>query len=792
MPRAVKADAAAQADQEHLDFFVSYRNVSPDRQWAEWIAWHLESEGYSVLVQAWDFLPGSNFVAKMQEGVAGCDRTVAVLSPRYFESDFTAAEWSAVFARDPLGEKGLLVPVRIEEFSVEGLLGLRVYVDLVGLDQDAARRLLLESLPRERRKPAAEPDYPGGAGAAPAAARGAAEPPFPGALPAHWNVPLLRNANFTGRDALFIDLEATLARGQPTVLTQVLRGYGGVGKTQVAAEYAYRRASAYNIVWWLPSENDAALAAEYAALGVALGIPGNPNEQKAYVEATRRHLEARQDWLLVFDNAEEPPALARFLPRGGGGHVLVTSRSHDWGAVSTAKPLDVGLFTQQEAIQFLSKRTGRAAGEAAGELARELGLLPVAIAQAAGYIAQTGISAGEYLKLFRERRAELWKHEKPAADYPYTVATAWDLTKTRIQQENPDALHIVNVLAFLAPDHVPRDLLPRLAEHLPGDAGAALADSLRLNAAVEVLLRHGVVTAGEGTLSMHRIQQVVVRDGLVDGNAWFEGVAKGMAQAFRFEYGADNHRMGEFAPLMPHAMAAAEAAVEAGVGLADGARLFNSAAAYHMILGNAVRARRLLERSLAIDEKTYGPDHPTVATSLSNLALVHEALGDAARARGLLERALAIDEKTYGPDHPEVATDLSNLALVHEALGDAARARGLLERALAIAEKTYGPDHPTVATRLSNLALVHEALGDAARARGLLERALAIDERTYGPDHPKVAILRGNLGLVLKDLGDPAGARRELEAALAIFLKFYDEIHPHVKVIRRRLAALDD
>jgi hypothetical protein len=124
-----------------VDFFISY--TAADRAWAEWIAWQLEADGYTTRLQAWDFRPGTDFVHQMQQATQEADRTVAVVSPAYFGSQFGEAEWRVAFAKDPTGEHGLLVPVRVEDCDPPGLLSTRVYVDLVGLDEAAARERLL-------------------------------------------------------------------------------------------------------------------------------------------------------------------------------------------------------------------------------------------------------------------------------------------------------------------------------------------------------------------------------------------------------------------------------------------------------------------------------------------------------------------------------------------------------------------------------------------------------------------------------------------------------------------------
>ncbi|HZD71803.1 MAG TPA: Maf family nucleotide pyrophosphatase [Actinomycetes bacterium] len=161
------------------DFFVSYTSV--DRAWAEWIAWQLEAEGYQVVVQAWDFRPGGDFVQQMHQAVQEARQTIAVLSPAYLTSAFGAAEWGAVFAEDPTGERGRLLPVRVEQVEPTGLLRARVYVNLVDQDAAGARGALLAAARRARGKPATEPEFPGGRG--PSTATAAEAPRFPGELP---------------------------------------------------------------------------------------------------------------------------------------------------------------------------------------------------------------------------------------------------------------------------------------------------------------------------------------------------------------------------------------------------------------------------------------------------------------------------------------------------------------------------------------------------------------------------------------------------------------------------------
>jgi hypothetical protein len=140
------------------DFFISYTHA--DRCWAEWIAWQLEEAGFSTVIQAWDFRPGGNFVIEMQRA-AQAKRTIAVLSPEYLAAAYTQPEWAAAFAQDPQGLHGTLLPVRVRHCIMPSLLRTLVYIDLVGLDEAAAKDTLLAGMERDRAKPAVAPGFPG-------------------------------------------------------------------------------------------------------------------------------------------------------------------------------------------------------------------------------------------------------------------------------------------------------------------------------------------------------------------------------------------------------------------------------------------------------------------------------------------------------------------------------------------------------------------------------------------------------------------------------------------------------
>jgi Tfp pilus assembly protein PilF/nucleoside phosphorylase len=616
---------------------------------------------------------------------------------------------------------------------------------------------------------------------------GQAEPAY---LPRIWNVPHQRNPNFTGREQLLKDLRASLTGGQATALTQAaLHGLGGIGKTQLALEYAYRHAPDYDLVWWVRSETPAALAADYAALTGPLDLPEKGAvEQEIAVAAVRQHLGQRGRCLLIFDNASDPEDLKNFLPRCGGGHILITSRNPAWRG--TAQPLEVKKWPRGEAVAFLLKRTGQQDEAAAGELAQELGDLPLALEQAAAYMEACGLSLSGYLKLFRQRHQELLRQGRSSQDYPDTVATTWELSFQKVKQESPAGADLLNLCAFLAPDDIPRELLTQGEEHLPKRLAQAVTEPLALNTALAALRRYSLMEVGEDSLAVHRLVQAVVRDRLdeEEKKEWAGAAVDLLSEEHSGDFQSQVNMWPWWGRLLPHALAAAGYAEALQVSLPAAGRLLNQAGFYLQIRAEFPESRKVFERALAIEEAAYGPDHPQVAIRVNNLGYVLQDQGDLAGAKSHYERALAIDEAAFGPDHPQVAIRVNNLGSVLRAQGDLAGAKSHFERALSIDEAAYGPDHPAVARDVNNLGLVLQAQGDLAGAKSYYERALNIDETIYGPDHPKIAIRLNNQGSVLRAQKDLAGAKSHFERALAIDEAAYGPDHPEVATDENNLG----
>jgi tetratricopeptide (TPR) repeat protein len=778
------------------DFFISY--TQRDQQWAEWIAWELEEAGHRVLIQAWDFVGGSNWVRGMQQGVSQAGRTLAVLSPDYLESVYGEAEWQAAWRDDPRGEQRKLLVVRVADCQRPGLLAGVVGVDLFGVGEaEAKQRLhrLVQGAIRGRLRPTTRPAFPPSARAVPQRVS------FPEGLPSVWNIPA-RNPNFTGRADMLADLDRALGAG-PTVTVSAVHGMGGVGKTQLATEYAYQHASRYDVMWWIAAEESATIPDQFAALAAQLGIDasGDPLAVRA---AVHDRLRQANGWLLIFDNVDSATEVRDWIPTspqrpGIPGHVLITTRRG--GFRSLGGVLDINVLDIEPAIKLLRTRVPDIDPASAEEIAEFLGRLPLALTQAAAYLDATGMPAAEYLQLLRTRTAEMLRRGEMAEGANATVATLWDLSLQRLANYRPAAVQLLDLCAYLAPDAIPLDLFTNHAYLLPEPLAREAADPLEFTELLAALVDYSLVKRSAGELQLHRLVQAAIRARHFVQHAGSESTEwLPFDVALRLLLSDAPSRIIEapenwprWAILLPHVLAATGLDANGSVAQSfdiDASWLLDRAGTYLQVHGRLHAARRLLERALSIAETADGPEHRRVGAALNNLALVLRDLGDPAAARPLLERALSIAETADGPEHPNVGIHLGTLASVLRDLGDPAAARPLLERAVGITEAAYGPEHPHVGIYLGSLALVLRDLGGPAAARPLLERAVDITEAAYGPKHPHVGTYLGHLALVLRDLGEPAAARPLLERAVGITEAAYGPEHLHVGIYLSHLAPM--
>uniref|UniRef100_UPI002AD2E9B9 TIR domain-containing protein n=1 Tax=Frankia sp. Cr1 TaxID=3073931 RepID=UPI002AD2E9B9 len=416
---------------EGWDYFVSYTAV--DRPWAEWIAWVLEEAGYRVLVQAWDFAPGVNWVVGMDEGVSRARRTVAVLSSAYADSVYGRAEWHAAWERDPAGTRRLLLVVRVEDCARPRLLAQITSIDLFGRAESVARLELVRAaslaVSGERNKPDRAPLFPSDARAVPSrglALRAVPSPvEFPGSdqsPPAHArrSVNLLpavppRYVERRVDTAALLDL-LTDPQGGP-VLGVV--GMGGAGKSTLARvlvrDPAVLAAFPDGIVW-VNVGPEPQIIAILAEILTSLGDTAPVFDPDSGAERLRRLL-AGAACLIVADDVWQVDLL-RTLPLSSPARLLVTTRTRE-ALFADSTVYELGAVDAGTARLVLAAYAGCAADELPTEAEVVLGHcggLVLALALAAGMVAggRRWASVAERL-----RRAELNWLAGQFADYPY-------------------------------------------------------------------------------------------------------------------------------------------------------------------------------------------------------------------------------------------------------------------------------------------------------------------------------------------------------------------------------------
>jgi len=621
--------------------------------------------------------------------------------------------------------------------------------------------------------------------------------------PVVWNVPSPRNPDFTGREAILKQLEAALAAGTPAALAQAIAGLGGVGKTQTAVEYAYRHRQQYRAVLWVRAGTETSLASGYRALAEVLGLPEKDESDSTKVTAAvRRWLGREPGYLLILDNADDPALVKPFLPPDPRGHVLLTSRAHNFDVLGIRKPIGLPVLTPDEALAFLLKRTDReealdpAEQDAARTLAGELGYLPLALEQAAAYMVEHEELFSVYLAAYHALRLELLDKMGPVTgEYPETVRTTWKRSFDAVAATSPASIALLRLSAFFAPDAIPYELILEGASELGEPLAPALASPPNgdhaLNQLLTPLARHSLVRRDREarTYSVHRLVQAVLLDELTAATRkdLAERAVKALGRTFPYVEYATWPRCER---LVPHALAAWGWIESEDLRVPEAARLLNHAGYYLSRRARYAEAEPLYRRALAIWEAALGPDHPDTATILNNLALLYHAQGQYAAAEPLWRRALAIREQALGPDHPDTALSLNNLAGLYYAQGQYAAAEPLWRRALAIREQALGPDHRDTALSLNNLAGLYYAQGQYAAAEPLWRRALAIYEQALGPDHRDTANSLNNLAVLYHAQGQYAAAEPLWRRALAIYEQALGPDHPDTANSLNNLAVL--
>jgi tetratricopeptide (TPR) repeat protein/DNA-binding XRE family transcriptional regulator len=630
-----------------------------------------------------------------------------------------------------------------------------------------------------------------------------------GGSPIIWNVPYPRNPFFIGRDELLSRLRQQLKAGQATALSQspqAISGLGGIGKTQIALEYAYRYRRDYQVVLWAQAQTLETLTSSYLSIATLLNLPEKDvSESNRVIAAVKDWLQTHRKWLLILDNADDLAQVRTFLPFTFEGHVLLTTRAQAMGRF--AHCLEVDILPFEQGTLLLLRRAGLLTADANFEQAsdddrdqarrmyEELGGLPLALDQAGAYIEETGCSLAGYRHLFQSRRADLLAERRGLIeDHPLPVISTWSLSFEQIEQKNPAAADLLRLCAFLAPDALPETIIIKGAPYLGSPLDLVCADAYLLNQAIETLRAYSLLhrESGSGSiplLSVHRLVQAVLKDGMDDATKerWAGRAVDALGASLpEVEYSSWE----EYERCLPHAQSCLQHITQWQLASEAATRLLYQTGVYLVARARYAEAEPLFLLVVHIREETLGLDHAQVAYPLMSVAYLYYRKGQYAEAESLYLRALHIWEQTLGPDHPDVALSLTHLANLYRELGRYAEAESLYLRALHIWEQTLGPDHPQTADPLHGLAQLYRMQGQYAEAEPLYLRSLRIREQTLGPEHSDVALSLNGLANLYRDEERYAEAEPLYLRALHIWEQTLGPDHPQIAYPLMGLAYL--
>jgi tetratricopeptide (TPR) repeat protein len=650
-------------------------------------------------------------------------------------------------------------------------------------------------------------------------------------LPPVWNVEP-RNPEFTGREPMLTVLRSRLSSGG-TAVVQALRGMGGVGKTQIAIEYAYRFSGDYDLVWWVASEDPSLIADQIAALARQLALVEPASDTATATALVKSHLRGNDRWLLVFDNAEEPARLREWLP-GGPGHVIITSRAGGWDRFAATLMVDV--MPRPEAIDLLCTCHPELTATEADQLAAAVGDLPLALSQAGGFLAETASTAKDYLVLLNEHATELLS-EGATGDYPHPLAAAITLSENQLEGSDPLGLAVLRLCSYLAPETVPvdwligalqsADILRPPLTGLTREATGALA----VRRSVAAITRLGLATSTRDGLRLHRLTQAVTRDQLPEEMQ--EAVlARSRAILAANSPGDPEHPAdwSRWAKMVPHLLAVDSSAStdstlrdlicgaawyliergdsEASARLATGAIerwtaeqpkdiphlvwAMRALARAYRYKGRYREARDLYDRALPISRAALGDDDPHTLRLAHGSAINLHLLGENDRARELQSETLARYRRVLGVDHPHALHSANHLGVAHYALGEYAEARRIHEETLDRYRAVVGDDHPDTLRCANNLAVDLRTLQEHDKARILQEDTLTRRKRVLGENHPDTAFSATSLSQTLFMMGELDRAEEFQKWALSRAVQVLGADHPESVVAESNLRDIQD
>ncbi len=578
--------------------------------------------------------------------------------------------------------------------------------------------------------------------------------------PVVWGAVPARNPEFVGRDELLDHLTASL---RPVGRT-ILHGPGGLGKTQIAVEYIYRQLRDHDLVWWVSAPRESQIRASLTELARQLRLPGAEETLTAVpaVLAALRTGKPYRRWLLVFDAADDPESLLRFLPTDGPGRTLITARDaapDDFPAESIV----VGRFARTESIELLRHRDSAVAAVEADVLARKLGDLPIALAQAAAWRAETGIPVAEYIRLLEEKLAEILSTSPRTSDDEIAATAAWNVSFDGIATRNPAAHQLLQVCAFFAPEPISRSLFAGVrGVSIAPELDTAMRDPDLLDRALRDINRYRLAKLDHrsGALLLHRLAQLALRARMS------EDTRAGMRHGAALLLANLDPNAPEMAPLWPRYQMVLPHVRHAGLIDCDDPwvrRLLLNLMKFLYVSGDHAGALALAEEAATAWTDRYGAEDAQTLAASEHLGRMLWVLGRYEASSEVCSRTLHLYRRIAGPDSEQALRAETLVAVGLKANGDFFAARDLNRRTYEKARSLFGDDDPSTLAAAHDLVVSLLLTGEYEQARRLSEDTYERRSEILGYDNWKTILTLNIMVICRRELGDYSWARIEQE-----------------------------
>lgn len=618
-----------------------------------------------------------------------------------------------------------------------------------------------------------------------------------------WVVPFGRNRHFVGREPIIEQLLQTIPPGADKDDCQLtaIQGLGGVGKTQIALEAAFRVYHEHQgcSVFWVPTVDATSFENAYREIGRRLNLD-EIDKNKADVKVLVRDALSREssgNWLLIVDNADDPEVLfgnamlSDFLPFSLKGSILFTTRNREVAVrLGIGKVFTAESMSRSEAIKLLQGRlneTQTRDAESMNELLNILSDLPLAITQASAYMNRTGMLPAQYLEHCQLSDKDLirllskkFEDRGRYKSLENSIATTWLISFRHILRDHLLAARYLRFLCLLAEQEIPASLLPS-------------EDKLDMGEAIGTLKAYAFITERDASqvFDIHRLVRLAMQNFLRQQGELGEcatEVIRRLREVFPFPR-HDNRNI--WMKYLPHAQSALEFREHCTDKEAE-SDLLQSVGWGFSMLGDYRNAEHMYRQALELWEMWLGKEHPSRLAGMNSLASILDSQGKYEEAEKIHRETLTLRKQAMGREHPDTLSSMSNLANVLDNQGKYVEAEAMHSEILVLREKVLGRDHPNTLASMNNLAFVLDNQGKYAEAESILQHTVDLKNRVLGEEHPDTLTSLSNLATVISNQGRYMEAEQILQHTVALKKTVLGEAHPNTLTSMSDLAKIVD